>query len=68
MSVTLYLGWWLAPLAVTVAAFVAAKFYTRDNPYSGGYANAGAAAIDLIVFGLALIVSLVAWLVWALLA
>jgi len=63
MDVTISFGWWLAPLAVTILAF---GYAIWDGPSSArpSYADA---VIALIEYGAALIVSLIAWLVWALL-
>ncbi len=61
MSITLTAGWWLLPLAVTMAAFTWSTITARpsSNPsYADGIVGA-------LVHGLALIASLVAWLFWA---
>ena len=56
------LGWWLAPLAVTVAAFCYAfGGETLPTEYDASIDNA-------VLFGLATIVSLASWLIWALAA
>lgn len=63
MAITLTLGWWLIPLAITVASWAWALM-TPSDP-------SGPFAIDpmpLIRAGTAAIISLFAWLVWALLA
>lgn len=63
------LGWYLLPLAVTVAAFVdAERRFRRDaSQNTGGMFN-----FDPLIWvmhnALALIVSLIAWLAWAVLA
>lgn len=61
MSFTITLGWWLLPLAITAIAFAWA---TAVCPKGGSLGDAIAAAF---VFGPALIGSLVAWLIWAVL-
>lgn len=60
---TLIIGWWALPLAVTVAAWA----YVILNPpkaTGGHYGNIGAAMESLLQFGVASIVTLVAWLVY----
>lgn len=61
MTYTIDLGWWLAPLAVTVLAFGWASFMHRPSPNP----SYGDGVVGVFFFGAALIVSLVAWLVWA---
>jgi hypothetical protein len=58
---TITLGWWVLPLMVTIAAFVAAGSY-RPRPSGYGYGDITGALLVMV----ALIVSLIAWLVWAL--
>jgi hypothetical protein len=63
-EMTIELGWWAIPLVMTVASFVWANAYDRpdqDDWYG---------SMDLdgpLRFVAALIASLVAWFVWALL-
>lgn len=65
MTVTITFGYWLIPTFITVLAFVTAWWYSRPTPrYSRDYVGA---LIDLIFYGAATIVSLIAWLVWAVL-
>lgn len=64
MTLTIEWGWWLAPLAVTILAFGRAYWVDRGN--SGGGYSFGAIA-SAFVYGAALIVSLIAWLAWAVL-
>jgi hypothetical protein len=53
--------WWTFPLGITIGAFSMAWYLTRD---SSGFAK----GLDsLLGYGAASIVSLVAWLAWALL-
>lgn len=68
MIVEIFFGWWLIPTALTIAAFVRARALNeRENP-NGNYGTYGVGAFyALIVYGGALIFSLVAWLVWSLL-
>ena len=65
MTIIIGLGWWLVPAVVTLLSFGAAVFMSRDM----GDDRFGAGAV--IAFGfymMAAVVSLVAWLVWALFA
>ena len=55
---TITIGYWIIPLVVTAAAFIiASRNDPRDTYGVGGAVNVA----------LALIVSLVAWLIWAVL-
>jgi hypothetical protein len=64
MAITLTLGWWVLPLAVTIGAFAWASWGSRESGSGGGY---GVDPTPVLVLGLVLIVSLVAWLIWAVL-
>lgn len=68
MTVTIGFGWWLAPLAITLAALVWHRWVHRDDTHSFGYGGIGNAFGQLLTFSVALIVSLIAWLIWALAA
>lgn len=64
MTLTLTADWWLLPLFVTFLAFGWALWTDRDNtpgPYGAG------AFLSAMLYGAALIVALVAWLIWAVL-
>lgn len=67
MTLSTQLGWWLVPFAVTVLSitFVSRRLDKRD-PKGYGQDPIGTAIILLLVFGCAAIVSLAAWLIWAL--
>lgn len=67
MTFTIGLGWWIAPALVTVLALGWALFMSRDEGSHGDYASIGNAFVALVIYGAALIVSLIAWLVWAVL-
>jgi hypothetical protein len=59
---TITLGWWAIPLAITIIAFLAS--FMADTRSSSGYLS----GIDTLIFNaLALIVSLIAWLIWSVL-
>ncbi len=61
MTLVIHPGWWLLPLAITALVF---GWAIRETPKaSGGYGDIA----GLLSFGGALIVSLVAWLAWAVL-
>ena len=62
MSISLTLGWWLLPLLITCASFFAAWRLIDSNQ------RKLARWLDAVMFGeLALVVSLIAWLFWAVL-
>lgn len=62
---TLHIGTWAIPALITIAAFVAAFIGGRPDGKAYGYAAAGAGVIGLLLLLGAIIVSLIAWLVWA---
>ena len=58
----------LIPMGVTLAAFVIASYLTRDLwEEGGGYGSAFKVFPLVIVYLCAFVVSLIAWLIWALL-
>lgn len=63
MSITV--GWWAIPLAITIISFVWAELKTRCQPRGGDY-DFGRAITALMTGGAATVVSLVAWLIYAL--
>lgn len=66
MNFTVHFGWWLVPLSVTLAALGWAYIVSKPDG-SQGYALVGKAAVSALTLGVALIASLIAWLIWALL-
>jgi hypothetical protein len=60
MSMTLTIGWWVLPLAVTIAAFTWALWGS-----DGG--TLGDAVVGSFFVAFAAIISLSAWLIWSLL-
>lgn len=64
MEITIGFGWWVLPALVTLISFGMAAYADRDN--SPGTYGVGAFC-TLIVYSGALIASLIAWLVYALL-
>jgi hypothetical protein len=67
MTLTLGFGWWLLPTAVTIISFVVALYKGQDEESHGDYASIGNAMVAIVVYGAAIIVSLLAWLIWAVL-
>lgn len=65
MEYTISLGWWLAPMIITLIALGWA-FAKGDHGAASGYGAIGQGFINAMLFGFAMIVSLVAWLLWAL--
>lgn len=59
------IGWWAIPAFVTIAALYVAF---REQPASSGNDYGAGAVIGAMFIMLALIVSLIAWLIWALVA
>jgi hypothetical protein len=56
------------PIIATVASFVIALYFaTRERPTTSAYGDIGGAFILVVAFACAIIASLVAWLIWALL-
>lgn len=66
MNVTISLGSWLIPTAFMIIAFGVA-YAKHDRRVASDYGAAGLALWNAGIYGLALIASLIAWLVWALL-
>lgn len=66
---TITLGWWLLPLTITLGSigWVLARIHWKDKPgVYGGLGGVADGIIDLLTVAGALIVSLIAWLIWAL--
>lgn len=65
---TITLGWWIAPLVMTVLVFAwRAYMHKDDGPSFGGYSAIGAGIGAALTLLAAVVVSLIAWLIWALL-
>lgn len=64
MEFTLTLGWWLAPFAVTLIAFGWFWIWAANDPPSSGYGNIGRGLGQALFLLAAIVVSLVAWLVY----
>jgi len=65
MELTITFGWWLIPAVITLLSFGTVTFMSRDM----GNDQYGAGAVIAAGFYLlAAVVSLLAWLIWALFA
>lgn len=60
---TMTIGTWVVPLTVTIIALCAASYSTPEG--RGDYGNIGAGLVGVIYLAGAVIVSLIAWLIWA---
>ncbi len=65
MDITITIGWWLVPTVGTLSAFLCARFWS-PQPRAGLAGSAGA-FISLLLYCVAAILSLILWLVWAVL-
>lgn len=63
---TFTVGSWILPLAITFAAFATGYALTPTAKPSSYFPDFGAAVIGAICMMLSVIVSLAAWLIWAL--
>ncbi len=63
---TIKLGWWVLPIVITLVAFIVAKLLSPTTDYSHRFAGEFEYE-HLILFLAALTVSLISWLIWALL-
>jgi hypothetical protein len=66
MTFTVSFGWWLAPALVTALAF-AWSYTKQDRSPAYDYGRIGQGIGNAVLHGMALIVSLIAWLIWAVL-
>lgn len=61
MNITISLGWWLIPAAITALAFAKASLYVAKRKPGGDYDF----GVDILFMGAAaLIVSMAAWLAY----
>lgn len=67
MSIAIPLGWWIAPIVITVAVFAIA-WRNEDNSPAGDYGRIGQGIGNAVIYGMALIVSLFAWLLFFIVA
>ncbi|TIW11279.1 MAG: hypothetical protein E5V66_14030 [Mesorhizobium sp.] len=68
MTISIALGWWLAPAFITVVAFMAARLLGPRMRSNGGIGEVVVGLMELLCYGAAAVVSLLAWLIWALAA
>lgn len=64
MAMTLVIGWWGVPLLITIVTMVWVMWPSGNQFSNSGY---GIDVTPLLKLGAAVIVSLVSWLIWALL-
>lgn len=64
MTFSIHMGWWMLPLAATITSFASAAWRSKD--VEPGHYGAGVLEA-LAYYWTALTVSLIAWLIWALL-
>lgn len=64
MNLTIEISWWIVPLVATLTAFIWAWTQTSE-PDSTAALNLIGPVVFLLYYGLATIVSLIAWLAWA---
>jgi len=61
---TITIGTWIIPLVVTIISLGVASYSTPEG--RGDYGSIGAGFVGVIYLAAALILSLVSWLIWAL--
>lgn len=67
MTINIALGWWVIPAAVTAIALLIAA-WRSDRSYSHGLGAVGQAMANAFIFLIAIVISLIAWLIWSLAA
>lgn len=67
MTISIELGWWLVPAFVTLIALLVAA-WRSDRSYTHGLGAVGQAMANAFIYLVAIVVSLVAWLIWSLAA
>ncbi len=66
MSMTITIGWWVIPAAITVLGLTL-PFVFAPRPHHSSYGpDVGSAVIGFAYLCFGVIVSLAAWLIWAL--
>ena len=65
MTFTINFGWWMLPTALTIALVV---YGMKPSEPAYGYGRIGAGLVEGIVLLCGLVVVLIAWLIWALVA
>jgi hypothetical protein len=64
---TITIGLWVIPLIVTIISFVTASIRVQQVAKDAGAGSWGEGILIIAFHGLALIASLIAWLIWAVL-
>lgn len=64
MTFTITLGWWIIPTIITILSIIWFFWMERDTVRGGDFDLS--AIGTAMILGLALNVSLIAWLIWAL--
>ncbi len=69
MSISVTLGWWLAPALLTIVLFSGWRLFgVRMQPQRGSmFPDMGGALMELGGYLAAAFLSVIAWLIWALL-
>lgn len=69
MTITLSLGWWLAPAILSVVLLVGWRIFgVRMQPNNSSmFPDAGGALMELCGYLVAALLSVIAWLIWAVL-
>jgi hypothetical protein len=63
MTITIGLGWWLAPAFITIALFVAVAWWSAAELQANDRFGIGA-LFSLIGYTFAALLSIIAWLIW----
>lgn len=66
MTITITAGWWMIPTVVTAVVWIRAIWDIHQIPPATGPGSVFLALQALIYAGIATIISLAAWLIWAL--
>ncbi|MEZ0212403.1 MAG: hypothetical protein ACAH27_05565 [Xanthobacteraceae bacterium] len=69
MAFTITIGWWALPAIFTILALACTRMFgPRMSPANGGmFPDIGGALAELACYAFAIIGSLIAWLIWAVL-
>ena len=61
---TITISWWAIPLIITIISFIVA-WRLKPKNVGGDYSFIGDGIAFLFFYGIATVVSLVSWLIWA---
>lgn len=67
MTINIAFGWWVIPAAITLIALIFAT-WRSDRSYSRGLGAVGQAMANAFILLIAIVISLIAWLIWSLAA